>query len=241
MDHGDVARSSAALSDEQVCGTFVVIPAFNEERAVRDVALRVAALGVHVVVVDDASSDATISRLRGLPISVLHHAVNLGQGATLQTGIDFSLDQGARYLVTFDADGQHDEQDIPRLVHTLVRDDLDIVLGSRFLGTAPGIPWQRKWLLKGAILFTRFTGGIHLTDAHNGLRAFRAEVAERLRITQARMAHASEIVRNIKRAGLRYAEISTIVRYTKESRASGQSSLGALDILFDLTFGRLRR
>src|SRR5438093_13651040 len=130
----DADTETPDLSPEEAGGTYVIVLAFNEERVIRDVVQRVVALGVHVVVVDDGSTDGTVGQLRGLPVTVLRHALNLGQGAATQTGVEFAVARGARYLVTFDADGQHDEDDIPRLVRVLTREHRDVALASRFLG-----------------------------------------------------------------------------------------------------------
>ena len=230
------------LTHEEAGGTFVVVMTYNEEKVIREVVQRVLALGVHVVVVDDASTDATVKQLRSLPINLVRHTLNLGQGAATQTGVEFALARGARYLVTFDGDGQHNEGDIPRLIHALTRDRHDVALASRFLGKeAVGISASKKLLLRAAVVYTRWSTGLHVSDAHNGFRAFRAEVAPALRITQNRMAHASEILLNIKRAGLSYTEVPTVIRYTEYSKAKGQTGFGAVDILYDLTIGRLLR
>ena len=230
------------LNAEEANGTYVVITAFNEAKVIRDVVQRVLALDVHVVVVDDASTDGTAAQLRGLPSTVLRHAVNLGQGAATQTGVELALARGARYLITFDGDGQHDENDIPRLVHVLTREHRDVALASRFLGReALDMTRARRLLLKAAVRYMRLTTGLRVSDAHNGLRAFRAEVAPALRITQNRMAHASELLHRIKAAGLSYAEIPAVIRYTEYSRAKGQKGLGAIDIIYELLMARLLR
>lgn len=222
------------LAAEDITATFVIIPACNEARVIREVVERVLTLGIHVVVVDDCSEDSTLKMIDHLPIYTLRHAINLGQGAAIQTGIDFAVSRGARYIVTFDADGQHDERDIPLLLDTLIHQNLDVVLGSRFMGSAINIGHIKALVLKAAILFTRCTVGLRFTDVHNGLRAFRAEVAGALQLTQNRMAHASEILRKIKIAGYRFTEIPCIVRYTDYSKAKGQSHLGIVNIVFDL-------
>lgn len=237
----NLITDSVVLKEQEARGTFVIIPALNEERVIRETVQKLLALGVHVVVVDDGSSDGTLSQLQGLPINVLHHAINLGQGAALQTGIDFAVKRDARFIVTFDADGQHEERDIPRLINTLIEHNLDVVLGSRFLGKATGIGIGRRLLLKVAIIFTWLTLGMRLTDIHNGLRAFRANIADRIRITQNRMAHASELLNKIKEAGLKYIEIPTIVRYSDYSKEKGQSGLELVNILYDLIIKRLFR
>jgi glycosyltransferase involved in cell wall biosynthesis len=232
------------LSDEEADGTWVVVAAYvvaayNEAEVIREVVEHLLGLGVHVVIVDDGSTDGTAARLHGLPVNLVRHPVNLGQGAATQTGMEFAVARGAHYLVTFDGDGQHDERDIPKLIHVLTRDGRDVALASRFLGKeATGITRSKKLLLRLAVRYTQFATGLQLSDAHNGFRAFRAEVAPALRITQNRMAHASEILQNIARAGLSYAEVPTVVRYTGYSKAKGQTGLGAIDILYDLFIGR---
>jgi glycosyltransferase involved in cell wall biosynthesis len=212
--------------------TAVVIPAFNEARVIRTVVSEVLDRGYTVVVVDDCSTDGTAAALAGLPCHVLRHSVNLGQGAALQTGISYAVAHGAQSVVTFDADGQHDPDQIGGLLAALV--DHDVALGSRFLGTTVGMGAGRRVLLRAAVLFSRLTTGLDLSDAHNGLRAFRVSVAERLTLTQNRMAHASEFLGLIARHRLRYVEVPCTIRYSDYSKAKGQSALGAVDILADL-------
>ncbi len=236
-----VNRSTTAMAREDASSTFVIIPAYNEEQVIRETVERVLTLGVQVVVVDDCSLDNTVKVTKDLPIYILRHAINLGQGAAIQTGVEFAIRHGARYLVTFDADGQHDEQDIPRFINTLAKEPVDIVLGSRFLGVAENISRLRTVVLKVAIWTTGFALGLNLTDVHNGLRAFRSDVAGALRITQNRMAHASEILSKISQSGLRFKEVPCRVRYTEHSRTKGQSNWGAVDIIYELTLKRLFR
>ena len=219
--------------------TFVIIPAFNEEQVIRETVQRVVCLGVQVIVVDDFSTDGTVMVIEDLPITILRHSINLGQGAALQTGIDYALHLKGRFLVTFDADGQHDEHDIPMMVNTLINQNLDFVLGSRFLGRAENMSTSRFLLLKAAGVFTFITSGLKLSDVQNGLRAFSAESAPFIKITQNRMAHASEILHNIKKHGLRFQEVPTTVRYTEYSQRKGQTALGAGDIVYDLIMRRL--
>ena len=229
------------LSSAEAQATWVVVPAFNEARVIRDTITRLLGVGANIVVVDDCSVDGTAQELAGLPVTVLRHPVNLGQGAALQTGLDWALSQRAKYLVTFDADGQHDPADVARVLRALIDGRKDVVLGSRFLGSAPGMSAWRRLLLRAALAYTRLATGLALTDVHNDLRAFRAEVAPAIRITQDRMAHASEILDNIARHRLAWAEAPTTVHYSAYSRSKGQGALGAVDILFELTLGRFRR
>ena len=141
--------------------------------------------------------------------------------------------------MTFDADGQHRVEDIETLIEPLVTDSADAVLGSRFLDNASQVPTGRRLLLKAGILFTRLTTGIRLSDTHNGMRAINRKAAATLDIRMDRMAHASEIIDQLHRAGLRIVERPVRVVYTDYSVMKGQSSKGALAILFDLFIGKL--
>jgi polyprenyl-phospho-N-acetylgalactosaminyl synthase len=212
----------------------VVIAAFLEGKVIRQVVADVVRAGWSVVLVDDGSRDDTVAEARAGGAVVLRHAINLGQGAALQTGIDFAVRRGARYIVTFDADGQHNYDDIPALLAALA--DADIALGSRFLGKVEGASKQRMAMLRMAVVMSNKLSGLKLTDAHCGLRAFRASIAPRLRITQDRMAHASELLRKINTSGVRVVEVPVTVRYTEHSMRKGQSGFQAVRILFDYFF-----
>jgi hypothetical protein len=152
----------------------------------------------------------------------------------LQTGIDYAVRHGAEFLATFDADGQHDPADLPALVGALA--DHDIALGSRFLGSVEGATARRMAFLRAAVMMSNRLAGLKLTDAHCGMRAFRASAAVKLRITQDRMAHASELLRKVQTSGLTFTEIPIKIRYTDHSKAKGQSGFQSVRILFDYFF-----
>jgi len=185
---------------------FVVIPAFNEGPVIGRVVGEVKRGGYPVVVVDDGSKDGTAGEACAAGAAVVSHPFNLGQGAALQTGIDYALAQTAEVIVTFDADGQHRVSDISRLAEALFDEQADYALGSRFLGQAPNLPTLRKALLRAATTFTRLTTGLQVTDTHNGLRAMTRRGAAAIRLRQNRMAHASEWLSQIAASGLRYVE-----------------------------------
>jgi len=185
------------LSEIERQDVFIVIPAYNEATTIRQVIRELIEFFPHVVVVDDGSSDDTFLEALSSGATLLQHVINLGQGAALQTGIEYSLRAGACVIVTFDADGQHCSDDVSKLVKPIFRGQAEIVLGSRFLGRAENIPPLRWFLLKGAILFTRLASGVSLTDVHNGLRAFSRKAAKNLDIKINRMAHASELIDQI--------------------------------------------
>lgn len=222
--------------------TYVVIPAYNEAPCIAKVAREVRAEFPNVVVVDDGSGDETYNEAKRAATFALRHVVNRGQGAALQTGISFALRNGARYVVTFDADGQHDPHDIVALLAPITAGECDVTLGSRFMGQQrPTMPFTRQLLLRLAVVFTRVVSGMRLTDTHNGLRAFSRRAAGAMDITLDGMAHASELLDQIKRAGLAYREVPVRIRYSDYSLAKGQTTGGAFRILVHYLFGRLSK
>lgn len=221
---------------------FVIIPCYNEAAVLPNTVDRVLAFGYSVVVVDDASKDDTPVVLQGLPIHYARHKVNLGQGAALQTGIDIARAKGARYYVTFDADGQHEAADIQALVNKLEQEKVDMVFGSRFLEhPVSNLPRGRRWLLQAARYVNYFFSGILLSDAHNGLRCFNQKTAETIRITENRMAHASELLMEVARKKLSYTECPVHIHYSDYSLAKGQGNRHGLRILFELILYKLFR
>jgi glycosyltransferase involved in cell wall biosynthesis len=222
---------------------WVVVPAFNEARTIGQVLADLAQQGFHTVVVDDGSTDPTGASALAFPVTLLRHAVNLGQGAALQTGIRFALSRpDVKFIATCDADGQHQAADLVRMVSVCREGAYDVVLGSRFLegGAAPGLDLPKRLALKLAILFTRVATGLALSDTHNGLRVMTATTAGRIRLTQNGMAHASEILSQIARLRLRFCEVPVAVRYTSYSRAKGQSVWNSVNIVVELLEGFLR-
>lgn len=209
-----------------------------------DVLQRLAELGGYqVIVVDDGSTDATPVVASRFPVHVLRHSCNMGQGAALQTGITYALQKtDAKFIVTFDADGQHRTADVEALVAAVRDGGYDIALGSRFLEEAGTrqVPWLRRITLRAAIWFTRATTGLRLTDTHNGLRAFTRDAASRVSITQNRMAHASELLTQIAQRRFRVVEVPVRVEYTTYSLAKGQRLRDVLNILWDIATARLR-
>ena len=217
----------------------VVVPAFNEESMIGGVVEELARQWP-VLVVDDGSADATAERAAAAGAIVLRHCINRGQGAALQTALDWARrTRKALTVVTFDADGQHSMDDIGRLVQPIREGRADVVMGSRFLGASSGIPPVRKLLIRAAVLFTWAASGVRLTDAHNGLRALGPAAVKRIELRQDRMAHASELVDQIFRAGLRIEEAPVSIRYTSYSLTKGQRNRDALRALMDYVAGRI--
>jgi len=232
----EVPASEAGLEP-----VWIVIPGYNERGMIARTVRSVAHWLPNVVVVDDGSSDDTGGEAERAGAHVVRHCINLGQGAALATGIRYALLNGAGQIVTFDADGQHRPEDIGVMIRRREETGADVVLGSRFLGSTENMPASRRWLLRAATLYTRLTTGLDLTDAHNGLRLLTRRAAERLRIRQNRMAHASELLGWLAESGLKVAEAPVKIVYTDYTLAKGQNALSSVSILWDLWSSRLHR
>jgi glycosyltransferase involved in cell wall biosynthesis len=217
-----------------VSDAWLVIPLFNEGPVIAEVLAAALERFPNIVCVDDASTDGSARLARAAGAVVVRHPFNLGQGAALQTGIRYVLKAtDARYLVTFDADGQHRVEDAEAMVARAREEDLAIVFGSRFLDSRSNPGSLRKVVLKVAVWITNQQTGLRLSDAHNGLRVIRRDAAAALDLKQDRMAHATEIVLQLGRTRLPWAEHPVHIVYTEYSRAKGQSLINSVNILID--------
>jgi glycosyltransferase involved in cell wall biosynthesis len=215
---------------------FIVVPAFNEAQVIEANVRPLVAKAYNVIVVDDGSTDGTWEALGRLPVTRIRHPINLGQGAALQTGMDFARRQSARCLIHFDADGQHSAEQIAEFAAPILAGEVDVVLGSRFLrkSDARKVPFGRRCLLRVGTIVSWLLTGVWLTDTHNGFRALSYTSLERIRLNEPGFAHASEILSNIRKARLKYREQPATVTYTDYSRGKGQSSLNSVNVVLDL-------
>ena len=199
---------------------YVVIPSYNEGETLRKTVESLLPCGYEIIVVDDGSREDPHGMLADLPIHYLRHPINLGQGAALQTGMDYAKAQGAEAVIHFDADGQHDKNDIPQFLAALEA-GADVVIGSRFLRESDlaQVPKRKRLLLRCARIVNGVFTGMWLTDAHNGFRALGRKALEAIDLTENRMAHATEIMSQIRAAKLTVKEVPVTIRYTDYSQA----------------------
>lgn len=214
---------------------WVVIPLYNEAAVIAAVISGLLESFPNVVCVDDGSTENSAAIAQAAGARVLRHPTNLGQGAALQTGIEYARGRPeTRYLVTFDADGQHRIEDALAMLQRARDEDLGIVFGSRFLDNRTQMGWAKRLVLRTAAFVTNRTTHLRLTDAHNGLRVIRLDAANGINMRQDRMAHATEIVLQLGRTHVPWQEHPVEVLYTDYSRAKGQSLLNSINILIDL-------
>ncbi|MEI2717426.1 MAG: glycosyltransferase family 2 protein [Candidatus Nanopelagicales bacterium] len=225
----DVAGDSLTFDD-----VLVVIPAWNEAPVIEQVVKSVLIEFPHVLVIDDGSSDGTAELAAAAGARTAVHALNLGQGGALATGLDVARQlPWVRWVVTFDADGQHLAGDAARMVDIARRDNLDVVLGTRFSGGTTNAGRWRRMTLRAATAYTRWSTGLKVTDTHNGLRVLSREFAARLHLRERGMGHASEILDQIAEQSAQWVEVPVDITYTQYSVAKGQPISNAVTILFD--------
>ncbi|MBT6691472.1 glycosyltransferase family 2 protein [Candidatus Parcubacteria bacterium] len=215
---------------------FVVIPAWNEAKRIRQVLQSLISLPYEVVVVDDASTDETAEIVREFPVYLLRHRLNRDQGAALQTGNDFALSHGADVIVHFDADGQFLVEEIKDLAQPVIDGVCDVVFGSRFLEKKSKMPWFKKNIMFPiARLVNRILLGIKLTDPQSGFRVLSRQVAEAIIIEQDGKAHCSEIAAKVFEHKFKVKEVPMTVIYHE----FGQGLSGGIKIVKDLIFSKL--
>jgi polyprenyl-phospho-N-acetylgalactosaminyl synthase len=226
----------AESSNEDV---WVIVPVYNEATVVAAVVSDLRRVFPNVVCVDDGSRDGSAAEVLRTGAHLVRHAVNLGQGASLETGLRYAIGRsGGQYFVTFDADGQHRVPDALAMLDVVRSGDVDVALGSRFLGGHVGVPLLKRLVLGTVAALSPTSRKLRLTDAHNGLRVFNRAAAQELRITHNGMAHASEVVAMLARSTLRVREVPVTIIYTDYSRAKGQSIFNGVNILFDLSMSK---
>jgi glycosyltransferase involved in cell wall biosynthesis len=226
--------------DGHLPSTAVVMPVYNEATVVRGVIAELVGLGLTVIAVDDGSSDASAGEIDAAGAIRVSHPINLGQGGALQTGFEAALRfTDAKYVATFDADGQHQAADLLGMIAKAQEGGFDVVLGSRFLDGKTEMSALRRLILKTATrVFNR--GSAHkLTDAHNGLRLVSRDVAARINLAFAGMAHASELEQILTQPTYRLTEYPVHVLYTEYSRSKGQPLLNSVNILGDIVAHRV--
>lgn len=216
-----------------------VIPAFNEEGQIADVVRRSSGFADRVVVVNDGSADRTgeIARMAGA--TVVEHAINRGLGATLGTGIAAARKLGGEVIITLDADGQHNPEEIPLFVEA-IRGGKDAVLGSRMIEFKGNMPAIRRAYQRVGNVLTYLLFGLLVTDSQSGFRAFSGSAADVLEIRTDRMEVSSEIVSEIQRHKFDWGEVPITAIYTEYSLSKGQSFGVGVKTAIKLIMHRLR-
>jgi glycosyltransferase involved in cell wall biosynthesis len=222
--------------------TWIVLPAYNEETIIQDVLREIQSAGYsNIILVDDGSADNTHQKAQETPgVIALKHRINRGKGAATKTGIEAAKALGAEIIITMDSDGQHNPQDIERLIHPLAHKHSDVVLGSRLLNPE-GMPKYKIWHNQIANFFTWYLYGLWVSDSQSGFRAYSRHAAELINTKTDRYEYDSEVIREIYNYGLSYCEIPIEVRYTEYSmgKPHKQSIVNGAKTLFKMILNTL--
>lgn len=216
----------------------LVIPAFNEQGRISKVINKCKKYFSTIVLIEDGSTDSTYEEsLKSSPSVILKHPINCGQGTALATGIRYFIDYtDYKYLVTFDADGQHMPEDAISMVNYAIKNNFDAVFGSRFLKRESllKVPKIKRMALNFAKMFENIFFGISLSDAHNGLRVLSREAClNLLSLNSSSMANGTEIAFRLIRAKIKIREFPCTILYNPDIKIS-QSPLASLNIISDL-------
>lgn len=222
--------------------TTTILPAFNEEVSIGSVVLHARQHADHVVVVDDGSTDRTgeVAQLAGAEVIRLPN--NKGKGVALKVGFEYVGRNGANVIVTMDSDGQHDPEDIPKLIAPILKGEADIVNGSRYInGNGKNTPFYRRIgqnVLDGV---TNLNCGLHITDTQSGFRAFARHTLPVFRFKSNGLAIESEMLMDAATAGLRIKEVEIGVRYDVDGSSENPVSHGLKvlgNVLHDMELNR---
>ncbi len=216
---------------------WIVLPAYNEEKIIKEVLQEIQAAGFHnLIVVDDGSSDNTFAQAQEVPgVKVLRHQLNRGKGAATKTGIEAAKALRADIIVTMDSDGQHNPQDIPRLIEPIKESRCEVVLGTRLLNPQ-GMPWYKILANKIGNIVTWYFYGLYVSDSQSGFRAYSRHAAELINTKTDRYEYDSEVIREIYLYKLKFCEVPIEVRYTEYSmgKIQKQGFINGLKTLYKI-------
>lgn len=221
----------------------IIIPAYNEDKVIASVlrSLPKKLPGVDrivTIVINDGSLDDTFRVAKKYATYVANHVVNLGAGAAVITGFQAAKKIGADAVVMLDADGQHNPENIEKLLKPILEKKAEIVIGTRMLNSKgmPAIKVFGNWMMN---LMTFLTTGGWSTDTQSGMRAISKKALQKMKLYAVGFEYCSEIIGEAKRCHLKIKEVPIQTIYTDYSKSKGQSILNAINIFTKLLIIRI--
>ena len=221
--------------------TVIGIPAFNEEKNIAAILVKLKKISQNIIVCDDGSNDLTATIAEGLGAIVIRHERNLGYGAAIKTIFLKAQEINADVLITFDADGQHRIEDIEKVLEPIKSNMADVVIGSRFLNNNQDIPKYRKVGIKAITELTNIVGGTKITDSQSGFRAYNKKILENIKPTESGMGISTEILIKTQKAGFRITEVPITISYEGETSTHNPVSHGSSVIFSTLKYVAIER
>lgn len=195
----------------------VGIPAFNEEKNIARILVKLQAVTKDVIVCNDCSDDSTGMIAEKMGATVINHQKNMGYGAGIRSIFLKAKEMDFDVLVTLDADGQHRIEDVASLIVPIKNGEADIVIGSRFLGKESNVPKYRKIGIKAITSLTNASTGKAITDSQSGLRAYSKKVVSEITPSDSGMGISTEILIKSSKMGHRISEVPIIILYEGET------------------------
>ena len=222
---------------------YLVVPAYNEEKTVSEIIEGIVNEGYNVVLVNDGSEDKTlelaINSKRKYPdkIFIVSHMINRGLGATLNTGMETAIKKNAKYIITFDADGQHAIEDISKVIQPLLNGEADAVIGSR---PFEDMPLSKSFANIVMNFLTLIFYRRKVKDSQSGLRVFTKDAANKINVVSSGYGVSSEFIKEITDNNLRLSEVTITTIYTPETQSKGTDAIVGLKILFKMIIDLFR-
>lgn len=220
----------------------IIIPAYNEEKTLEGVLKSIPKRfpkvdNLEIVVVSDGSRDETSSIALRNKVTLIEHDLNRGLGGALGTGFEYARRNNFSAILTFDADGQHNPEDIWPVLRPIIYKKADVSIGSR-LKNPEGMPWYRYFGVWGLNLITVIFFWVWSTDSQSGLRAFSKKAIQKIDIQSNRMEVSSEFFFEVARKNLKLTEVPITSIYTEYSLSKGQKNINVFRIISKLIYQR---
>ena len=217
------------------------IPAFNEEKNIAGIILKLKKISDDIIVCDDGSDDLTGEIAEKFGADVIKHEKNLGYGSAIKSIFNKAKTYDNDVLVTFDADGQHQIEDISKVVEPILSKKVDVVIGSRFLKETDDVPDYRKLGIKLITKVTNLSIKQSLTDSQSGFRAYSKHVLEKLNLTDKGMGISTEILIKSSNHGFKIAEIPIKISYEGETSSQNPVTHGTSVLASTIKFTSIER
>lgn len=230
-------KQEFVMSEEDKRKTFMVIPAYNEEKRVQPVIESIAERGFKIIVVNDGSTDNTLEKLKESQkkypdsIFIFNHIINQGMGAAISTGLDAVLKHDPKYIVNLDADGQHDINDIDKVCEPLIRGRAEAVIGVR---PFEDMPVSKNFANTVMNILTRVFYRVDVSDSQTGFRALTVDALKKISMNVQGYIVASEFLRQFKENGIKFEEVTITTIYTPETQAKGTNAIVGIKIMFNM-------
>lgn len=212
------------------------IPAFNEEKNIASLIIKLKRLSYDVIVVNDGSNDTTSDIAKSLGVIVIDHNKNKGYGAAISSLFQKAKELDYDILVTFDADGQHQTTDIQRVLEPILNNKADIVIGSRFLEKTSNIPKYRKFGIQTITKLSNVTTKNKIVDSQSGFRAYNKKVLNEITPVENGMGVSTEILIKANKKDIKIHEISITVLYEGETSTHNPALHGISVIISTMKF-----